>query len=163
MTSVNRLKWVRKINGSLKAQCGAMDPGSYRRVISYKGNKTSFDSHSSPCHPLQWCCQTRARTDLAPCKLSSKCQYINYYILSPFEHSNGTEVDICASQSHSSTNMQKWESSGTYIYKLSKHYSVTNDYTLENYFKAIWKKAYRGSTDLLQNKNNIKPQNIEEK
>lgn len=59
--------------------------------------------------------------------------------------------------------MQKWESSGTYIYKLSKHYSVTNDYTLENYFKAIWKKAYRGSTDLLQNKNNIKPQNIEEK
>lgn len=41
--------------------------------------------------------------------------------------------------------------------------SVTNDYTLGNYFKAIWKTAYRGSTDLLQNKNNIKPQNTEKK
>ena len=66
-------------------------------------------------------------------------------------------------QSHFSTSMQKWESSGTHIYKLRKHYSVTNDYVLGNYFKAIWKKAYGASTDLLQNKTNIKPQNNEKK
>lgn len=123
-----------------------MDPGSYKRVMSYKGNKTSFDLHSSPCHPLQWCCQTRARTDLAPCKLSSKCQYINYDLLSPFEHSSGIEVDVCASQSHSSTNMQKWETSGTHIYKLSKHYSVTNDYTLG----IILKQSEKQPTGVLQ-------------
>lgn len=70
---------------------------------------------------------------------------------------------IFVPRSHFSTNMQKWESSGTNIYKLSKHYSVTHDYILGNYFKAIQKKAYRGSTDLLQSKNNIKPQNNEKK
>lgn len=54
---LNRLKWARKTNRNLKAQCGAMDPGFYIRIISYKGNKPSFDLHYSPCHPLQWCCQ----------------------------------------------------------------------------------------------------------
>lgn len=134
---LNRLRRARETKGSLEAQRGAMDPGLSARVISYRGNKTSFDSHYSPRQPLQGCCQTRVGTDLPLCKLSYKYEFINYEPLSPSEHSSGTGVGVCASQSHPSTNTHKEESSGTRIYKLSKHYSVTNDYVLGNYFKAI--------------------------